>query len=289
MTEYDVETLSQETVEALDGYGVEVNEPTLVEVHPDGTAAPGRESARGGYSPALDMVQLYEPLFDSGASVEDALVHEYVHKHQADTAAGSPDDAYQEAVRELDACIRDYGQLLESFDHVEDRAEARLGVGAITDTRNALGPTALDQIPDTVADLTRLAKQEYAAADTEEEQEAVVEHLEEAIRREHREHAAPIRLLEPVMDRSLEIPEGACSSPAQEAAAYYAGIAVNGHIDDQDYIDAELDEVRSADRDYDEPERQAGMIEDLIEEHRARRDEGQTDDEAITAILERML
>jgi len=91
------------------------------------------------------------------------------------------------------------------------------------------------------------------------------------------------------MDRSLDIPKDTCSSPVQEATAYYAGIAVNGHIDDQDYIDEELEEIRSAERDYDDPERQASTLEELIDEHRARREEGETDDEAITAILDRML
>ncbi|MDY6770782.1 MAG: hypothetical protein SV186_02365 [Candidatus Nanohaloarchaea archaeon] len=283
---YDADALSSGAVDRLQEYGVEVDEAAAVGIHPD-TAAPGGERSRGGYSPQLDFIQLYAPLFESDATVEEAFVHEYVHKYQVDARIGSPGPAFHAAVEELDELSEMYADMLADLD--EDRADEvrELGVGGIVGDEGLLRRVALAINPARIDHLHGLAREEYETWDDLERRQEVAMYFEDAVVEEMQqrwgevmEYIAPLSDRADAMDRE-DVDLGA----EEEAYAYYAGIAVGGRIDDEAYIEAEKEEILDPDRNYDEPERQVELLEELIDRHRELREAGLTEEDAIAEIL----
>lgn len=286
---YDADALDRRTRDRLQQYGIEVDRPARVSIHPDLCAPAPGDQARGGYSPQMDFVQLYAPLFDSVADPEDAFAHEYVHKYQVDTAVGEPDTAYHAAIDELEGLSNDYLDLLDGFEHTDVEAERELGLGRLTDA-DSLRCLGLAVAPDAIEQLHAMALEDYQDQDDRQGREQVVADFETAVDRYLEGHWDEIRsAVTPVMDRAAAIEDqGGTIGPEEEAVAFYAGIAIGGHIDDPDYIAAEKDEIRRPDRDYEDPEHQVAALEELIADHRRLREEGHTEDEAITAILGRI-
>jgi hypothetical protein len=285
--DYDADRLSDEARERLHRYGIGVEEPATVEIHVDTRALGDREDARGGYSPQLDTIQLYEPLFESGAGPEEALVHEYVHKYQIDSRAGPPGEQLHETVAELDELSERYAAMLEDLDHEDADAIADLGAGGITGDQALMRRLSLAVDPGMAEHIHDLAVEEYERLEDDAAEDRLRRYFADALAWEAEQRWGDAsRIVGPMADRTTAMDLAEVSiGPEEEAVAYYAGIAAAGRVDDTDYIEAEKEEIRDPDRNYEDPQRQVEVLDELLEQHRSLVDEGHDDDEAVRTVL----
>lgn len=285
--DYDVDRLSDEARERLHRYGLEIEEAATVDIFPDQRALGDREDARGGYSPQLDTIQLYEPLFASGAGPEEALVHEYVHKYQIDSRAGPPGEELHETVAELDELSERYATMLEDLDHEDADTIADLGAGGITGDEALMRRLSLAIDPEMADRIHDLAVAEYERLEDEEDADRLRQYFEDALVWEaERRWGDVIQIIGPLSDRTTAMDVADVSiGPEEEAVAYYAGIAAAGRVEDTDYIEAEKDEIRDPDRNYEDAERQVEVLDELLDQHRSLVEAGHDRDEAVRTVL----
>ncbi len=288
--DYDAGRLSDQAIERLDEYGLAVDEATSVAVFPWTGALGDREEVRGGYNPQLDTIQLYEPLFESRAGPEEAMVHEYIHKYQIDSRTGPPSEELAETVEELDDLSERYAAMLEDLDHEDAARIADLGAGGITGDEALMRRLSLDVAPMEVECIHDLAVEEYEGLDDTGDREQVRSHFENALEWEARQRWGDVmKVIGPLSDRTTAMDASEASiGPEEEAFAYYAGIAAAGRVDDTDYIEAEKAEILDPERNYEEPHRQVEMLDELLEQHRSLREDSHGETETIRRVLSRM-
>lgn len=285
LTDGMVDWWSSTVADELSGYGVAVEDPTLVDIHPDAEAPAGYEDARATYSPVLDAVTVYSRAFETEPSIRDVFAHEYVHKHQVDSEVGVPSEEYRETVERLDKRCREYAMMMQAFGRTFEEQE-RFGLHVVTEPE-ALDRRALfDVVPDRAETIYDLAVEEYEQAPPDRRKE-VYDTFIAALDWEVEDRRDELdRMMDPLFTRLRELDDADVDiGPADEAVAYYAGIALGGRVDDTAYIESEKEEILDPERNYDEPERQVELLEELLEDHRSLRDDGLSEAEVIRTVL----
>lgn len=223
-----IEWWGRQMAEELSSYGIDVGEPTLVDIHVDARAPEGYEDARATYSPVLDSVGVYSRAFETGPSLKDVFAHEYVHKYQIESEVGPPSETYQETVERLDELCREYAERMEAFGRVFEQEE-RFGLQVVSDPERLDRRVLFEVAPDRAETIYDLAVEEYERA-TGERRKEVHDMFISALDHEVQEYREALdRRMDPLFDRLRRLDNADTGiGPVEEAFAYYAGIAVGG-------------------------------------------------------------